>query len=120
MAENFRSIDNKIELSFEADTGIKDRGNEGVSLIGGKRVLNAAAFFGANSSGKSNVFNAVDMMRLMVVYSVKLNDNERLPYDPYLLSDRESVPTRAVHLKCSCNVSRMSFIVMRIITRMVI
>ena len=94
MAENFRSIDNKIELSFEADTGIKDRGNEGVSLIGGKRVLNAAAFFGANSSGKSNVFNAVDMMRLMVVYSVKLNDNERLPYDPYLLSDRESSPTR--------------------------
>ena len=94
MAENFRSIDDKIELSFEADTGIKDRENEGFSLMGGKRVLNAAAFFGANSSGKSNVFNAVDMMRLMVVYSVKLNDNERLPYDPYLLSDRESSPTR--------------------------
>lgn len=94
MAENFRSIDGKVEISFEADTGIKDRGSEGFSYVGGKRVLNAASFFGANSSGKSNVFSAVGMMRFMVIYSVKLNDNERLPYDPYLLSDRETRPSR--------------------------
>ena len=94
LAENFRSVDDKVELSFEADMGIKDLGSEGYSAAGGKNMLNAMGFFGANSSGKSNVFLAVGMMRRMILRSVKLNDNERLPYDPFLLSDRDNDPTR--------------------------
>ncbi len=93
-AENFRSIDDPIELSFEAETGIKDMDNGGFTQTAGKRVLNTTAFFGANSSGKSNVFKAVEMMRTMIIKSVRLNDNERLLYDPFLLSDREPRPTR--------------------------
>ena len=93
-AENFRSIDDPIELSFEAETGIKDMDNGGFTQAAGKRVLNTTAFFGANSSGKSNVFKAVEMMRTMIIKSVRLNDNERLLYDPFLLSDREPRPTR--------------------------
>lgn len=94
IAENFRSIDDPIELSFEAETGIKDMDNDGFTLTAGKRVLNTTAFFGANASGKSNVFKAVGMMRAMIIKSVRLNDNERLPYDPFLLSDRAERPTR--------------------------
>lgn len=92
--ENFRSIDDPIELSFEAETGIKDMGNDGFTLSAGKRLLNTTAFFGANASGKSNVFKAVGMMRAMIIKSVRLNDNERLPYDPFLLSDKEPRATR--------------------------
>jgi len=92
--ENFRSIDDPIELSFEAETGIKDMGNDGFTLSAGKRILNTTAFFGANASGKSNVFKAVGMMRAMIIKSVRLNDNERLPYDPFLLSDKEPRATR--------------------------
>ena len=69
--ENFRSIDEPIELSFEAETGIKDMDNDGFTLTAGKYVLNTTAFFGPNSSGKSNVFKAVDMMRAMIIKSVR-------------------------------------------------
>ncbi len=94
IAENYRSIDEEIKLSFEADTGIKDMGNRGYTTVVNSRVLNAKAFFGANSSGKSNVFKAIGRMRGMIIHSVRLNDNERLPYDAFLLSDKKARPTR--------------------------
>lgn len=81
-------------MSFEADTGIKDMDNRGYTTVANSSVLNAKAFYGANSSGKSNVFKAVGMMRSMIIHSVRLNDNESLPYDPFLLSDKEVRPTR--------------------------
>ena len=93
-AENYRSIDEEIKLSFEADTGIKDMDNRGYTVVANSRVLNAKAFYGANSSGKSNVFKAVSRMRSMIIHSVRLNDNEKLPYDSFLLSDKEARPTR--------------------------
>lgn len=93
-AENFRSIDDEVVLSFEAETGIKDMDGRGYTIVANSRVLNAKAFYGANSSGKSNVFKAVGRMRSMIIHSVRLNDNEKLPYDPFLLSDKEERPTR--------------------------
>ena len=93
-AENYRSIDEEIKLSFEADTGIKDMDNKGFTVVASTRVLNAKAFYGANSSGKSNVFKAVGRMRGIIIHSVRLNDNETLPYDAFLLSDKEARPTR--------------------------
>ena len=93
-AENYRSIDEEIKLSFEADTGIKDMNNKGFTIVANTRLLNAKAFFGANSSGKSNVFKAIGRMRGIIIHSVRLNDNETLPYDAFLLSDREARPTR--------------------------
>ena len=94
IAENYRSIDEEIQLSFEADTGIKDMGNSGYSIAANSRVLNTKAFYGANSSGKSNVFKAVNRMKSMILQSVKLNTGERLPYDPFLLSDKPMRPTK--------------------------
>lgn len=93
-AENYRSIDEEIKLSFEADTGIKDMDNRGYTTVANTRVLNAKAFYGANSSGKSNVFKAIGRMRSIIIHSVRLNDNESLPYDAFMLSDKEPRPTR--------------------------
>ena len=92
--ENYRSIDEEVALSLEADTGIKDMENRGYSTVGGQRVLNAKAFYGANSSGKSNVFKAVSRMRQMILQSVRLNAGEDLAYDPFLLSDKPARPTK--------------------------
>lgn len=94
IVENYRSIDGEIRLSFMADTGIKDMDNRGYTTVANTRVLNAKAFYGANSCGKSNVFKAVRMMRGIIIHSVRLNDNETLPYDAFLLSDKEARPTR--------------------------
>ena len=92
--ENYRSINERITLSFEASPGIKDMNNSGYSTVATLRILNIMAFYGANSSGKSNVFKAVGSMKNLVVHSVRLNDGERLPYDPFLLSDKPMRPTR--------------------------
>lgn len=93
-AENYRSIDERVELSFEASTAIKDMDNRGFTTIAGSRVLNATAFYGANSSGKSNVFKALARMRNLILNSIRLNVGEKLPYDPFLLSDHPMRPTR--------------------------
>lgn len=94
IAENYSSIDGEIRLSFMADTGIKDMDNRGYTTVANTRVLNAKAFYGANSSGKSNVFKAVGRMRSIIIHSVRLNDNETLPCDAFLLSDKKARPTR--------------------------
>lgn len=93
-AENYRSISERVELSFAASMGIKDTEDEGYTVMNGQNILNAMAIFGANSSGKSNVFKAIGRMRSLIVQSVRLNDNESLNYDPFLLSDSPLRPTR--------------------------
>ena len=55
IAENYRSIDGEIRLSFMADTGIKDMDNRGYTTVANTRVLNAKAFYRANSSGISQM-----------------------------------------------------------------
>lgn len=92
--ENYRSIDEEITLSFDASTGIKDMDNKGYTIVANSRVLNTMAFYGANSSGKSNVFKAVSRMRSIIIQSVRLNTGESLSYDPFLLSDKPARPTK--------------------------
>lgn len=92
--ENYRSIDEEIALSFDAATGIKDMDKRGYSIVANSHVLNAMAFFGANASGKSNVFKAINRMRSIVLQSVRLNVGEELVYDPFLLSDKPTHPTK--------------------------
>lgn len=92
---NYRSFGKRQTLDLSASNGIKDNPGKGVSSIGNttSKVLNAVAVYGANSSGKSNLLRAVGTMRRMVLDSVRLNDNDDLPYDPFLLSTREPQPT---------------------------
>lgn len=95
--DNFRSFGKKACLDLVASNGIKDNGFNGTSPIGTSvgagKVLNAVAIYGANSSGKSNLLRAIGSMRYMVLNSVKLNDGEPLPYEPFLLSTLEPRPT---------------------------
>lgn len=96
--DNFRSFGKEAKLDLTASNAIKDNPDKGTSPmgtgIGTGKVLNAVAIYGANSSGKSNLFRAIGAMRFMVLNSVKLNDHDSLPYEPFLLSTREQRPTR--------------------------
>ena len=84
-----------MTLNLTASKGIKDKPGSNITAISKNiSVLNSIAFYGANSSGKSNFFLAVDAMRLMVVRSVKLNEGDPLQYDPFILSTRENIPTK--------------------------
>lgn len=55
--------------------------------------LKVCALYGANSSGKSNLINALARMRYIILNSVKVNDGEDLEYEPFLLSDKKNEPT---------------------------
>lgn len=90
---NYRSVFDKIELSFEASTAIKDNATNGFTDSSNCRLLNSVAFYGANSSGKTNILRSLSRMRSIVLHSVKLNDNEKLPFDPFLLSSANTRPT---------------------------
>jgi hypothetical protein len=92
---NFRSFGKEMTLNLTASKGIKDKPGSNITAINkSTSVLNSIAFYGANSSGKSNFILAVGAMRLMVVQSVKLNEGDTLPYDPFLLSTHENLPTK--------------------------
>ena len=96
--DNYRSFGKEATLDLIASNGIKDNPNKGTSplgtSVGAGKVLNAIALYGANSSGKSNLLRAVGEMRFMVLNSVKLNDHDSLPYEPFRLSTRPQHPTR--------------------------
>lgn len=89
---NFLSFYDKRTLSFEAK-GISEL-KDNVIKYNNYKLLRSAVIYGANSSGKSNLLKALDRMRDTVISSVRLNDNEELDYNPFLLNEHsESEPT---------------------------
>ena len=95
--ENYRSFGREMTLDLYASNGITDLPGKGVSVIGSGpssiKVLNALSLYGANSSGKSNLLQAIRAMRHMVLNSVRLNEGDSLDYDPFVLSTRAPKPT---------------------------
>lgn len=83
--ENFRSFAERKSLLLYHDS-LADNNFE-------LPYLEVCALYGANSSGKSNLINALAQMRSIILNSVKVNDGEELEYDPFLLSDKKDKPT---------------------------
>ena len=89
---NFRSFKQERTFSMEASS-IKEH-KKAVFKKGKLSLLPLAVFYGANSGGKSNFIQAIFTMRFMVRRSVKLNEGDELPYDPFALDEvSESQPT---------------------------
>lgn len=87
--ENYMSICSKQVLDMEPssytekiDTNTTDWKSETDS----QQLLNTAAIYGANASGKSNLISALGTMRIIVVESAQWQVNKKLPYHPYKLS----------------------------------
>jgi hypothetical protein len=91
---NYRSINDKCTLSMLAQ-GIHDEPKDNVVRIGKNNFLKTAAIYGANSSGKTNVVLAMGYMKKVIINSVKLNPNEELEYDHFLLTTEKNKPTFA-------------------------
>lgn len=90
---NNRSINELCTLSMIA-SGISDEPIDNIIKLGNNKILKSAVIYGANSSGKSNIVKSLSKMRRVVLSSVKLNDNEELAYDPFLLSNEGDKPSR--------------------------
>lgn len=94
IVDNFRSFGKEMALDLSASNGIRDNIGGAYTDIGNNKILNAVAFYGANSSGKTNFLQAIGTMRRIIVQSVKLNENDTLPFDPFLLSTEDTRPTK--------------------------
>lgn len=72
---NYKSFRDEVTLDLSAAkmTEFSDR----VVCIGSEKILPVAAIYGANASGKSNVYNAFEYMTEYVVESFKYGDEEK-------------------------------------------
>lgn len=89
---NFRSFKHERTFCMEASS-IKEH-KESVVNRGKIHLLPLAVLYGANSGGKSNLIRAISVMCGMVKRSVRLNEGDALPYDPFALdSSSDKQPT---------------------------
>ena len=80
--ENFLSYKDKVCFSMEADStqGLDDNY---VVFDENKKILKTAAIYGANASGKSNLFKVLSTIIDMLKYSSNMNINDTLPIIPF-------------------------------------
>ncbi|HCI77533.1 MAG TPA: ATP-binding protein [Firmicutes bacterium] len=86
--KNFLSFKEKITFSMIANSN-KEL-NDNYVEIGGNKVLKSAAVYGANASGKSNLFKILTLVVLMLRSSNSVDINAKLPLIPFKL-DKGSV-----------------------------
>ena len=91
--ENHRSLREEQVLSLEAVKSDAEDGRLRV-LDGSEAVLPAAALYGANASGKSNVLSALRFMRDAVVHSHRLwAPDAGVPRDPFAWGSKRAEPS---------------------------
>ena len=89
---NFRSFRDIKSLRMEA--GRVEDLSESVIEKDGFRLLPVAAIYGANSSGKTNVIKALGWFRYIVRNNTKLNPDNFIPHNPFMLDTQtKDAPT---------------------------
>jgi AAA15 family ATPase/GTPase len=86
---NFRSVREKQTFSLFAESSSGHLPNNIAKPGNGKiSILRSAGLYGANASGKTNIFLAFEALRYIVCFSGDLKDGDKIPcYQPYVLSD---------------------------------
>jgi len=93
--KNFRSIKEEIVLDLQA-TSDEAMKSDAVFDCGNVSLLKCAAIYGPNASGKSNIFKAFAVFRMMILESLlRSNTQADLPNEFFKLSeDTENQPSR--------------------------
>ncbi|MBD1812245.1 ATP-binding protein [Microcoleus vaginatus DQ-U2] len=83
---NFRSIKEQQTLSMIADSSTRKNDNTFVPIEGNKlRLLDSAAIYGANASGKSNILKALTTL-ISYIHDLKIDVDDNIPYyEPFEL-----------------------------------
>ncbi|WKL23765.1 ATP-binding protein (plasmid) [Agrobacterium tumefaciens] len=94
---NFRSFRDEAVFSLAAssDPTLERTHTRPSGMDKVKRVLNSAAIYGANASGKSNVIRALQFMQLMVMTSNQIQPDQESGLAPFRMRpDHTDHPTR--------------------------
>ncbi len=92
--ENFRSFKEKQSLYLSAVKTCKEWLSENTEIDAGIRIVRSAVIYGANASGKTNLFVAMERMRAFMLASVDIDKKTNLLLgEPFFLSaDPLAVP----------------------------
>lgn len=85
--ENHKSI--KDRITFSTIAGKDTTYESDLKTFGNMNVVRMAAIYGANGSGKSNVINAIEFMRALVVNSINHQPGEGVFQAPHKLAEPE-------------------------------
>jgi uncharacterized protein len=88
--ENFRSINQKVELNLQPAPRLRRHKNHVVELDRKKklRALRTAVIYGANAAGKSNLVKAIDYAQSLIVSGSKLKN--RINIEQYKLAGNDN------------------------------
>jgi uncharacterized protein len=107
---NFRSIADRQVLSLTPDP--KEKGFPENRLERGRSTaLNAIAIYGANSSGKSNLIQAVYTFEELVSTSARFSSTDPLPYQPFLLREGYNERPTVFELVIAIDESRYRYLI---------
>lgn len=85
--ENFLSYNGRQTLDMSAVKTCKDFDKDNTFEVNGTKLLNSAVIYGANASGKSNLFIAMNKMKEFVINSSKESQaDEPIKLIPFLLN----------------------------------
>ena len=103
--ENFFSIKSAQKISFEptSDTFMSDEYSHEVKE--GVRLLKVGIIYGANASGKTNVLNAIEFFRMLVLRMPK-DRNEKTGVVPFMLDDTSRNETTKMSMVFYINQSK--------------
>lgn len=92
---NYRSFDEEQTFSFVASKDKTSLEDENVHQIGDHRILKAAALYGANASGKSNLIKALGAAASFISNSAtQMNLGDEIAVEPFRLrKDARSEPS---------------------------
>ncbi len=95
--ENWLSFKDKVTFSMLANSSTKLE--ENYILKNKHRILKTAAFYGANASGKSNLFKILAQVVLMLRRSNNLDINAKLPIMPFKFHSKNIKKPSAFEIK---------------------
>ena len=86
IVENFFSIKSPQKISFEPTADLFMSDEYSYEVKEGVRLLKIGVIYGANASGKTNILNAVEFFRMLVL-SMPKDRNKKTGVVPFLLDD---------------------------------
>ena len=88
--KNFRSIKDWQSFSMLAESKVKEH-SEAVIEQSGYNFLPSAIIYGRNASGKSNLLQAIEVLKLLTLNSGEMNEGDLIPfYNTFKLSSGNS------------------------------
>ena len=84
--ENFFSIKSQQKISFEPSSDIFMSDEYSYEVKNGVKLLKVGIVYGANASGKTNILNAIDFFRMLVLRMPK-DRNEQTGVVPFMLDE---------------------------------